>query len=96
MSHLEALLVNVRDVPDLSELGKPRLKQPDGRRITIQIQVADFARDKRYGNVRLGRDARIGAAIADVSDLEAATVAILEKVDPIIRRQATDLEIDAK
>ena len=41
MGNLEAVLVDVRDVPELAELGKPGLKQPDRRGIMIQIQVAD-------------------------------------------------------
>ena len=37
MRNLEAVLVDVRDVPELAELGKPGLKQPDWREIMIQI-----------------------------------------------------------
>ncbi len=64
MRHLETLPVNVRNVPELAELGEPRLKQPDRRRIMIHVQVRDFIHNERDGDVRLGRDPRIGAAIA--------------------------------
>ena len=86
----------LRDVPELAELGEPRLKQPDRRGIMIQIQVVIPSSNERNGDVCLGRDARIDAAIADVSDLETAVATVLQKANPIVRRLVAEMEVRAQ
>ena len=55
--------------PSLASRG---LEQPDRRGIMIYVQVADSIRNERNGDVRLGRDPRINAAITHVGDLDTA------------------------
>ena len=82
MSNLETALVNACDVPELSELGEPGLKQPNRRGIIVH--TVDFIFGEGNGYVRLGRNARIKTAVADVSDLETTLAAVLQKANSII------------
>ena len=85
MSNLEAALVNACDVPELSELEEPGMKQPNRRGIIIQ--AVDFIFDEGNGYVCLGHYARINTAVADISHLETTLAAVLQKPDSIVRRQ---------
>ena len=96
MCHLETLPVDVRNVPKLAELGEPRLEQPDRRGITIHVQVADSIRNERNGDVHLGRDPRINAAITDVCDLETARSTRLQEANAIVGRLAAQMEVRAQ
>ena len=87
--------MDVRDVPELAELGNSRLKQADRRGIMIQVGLISL-RNERNGHVRLGRDARIDTAVADVRDLETTVAAVLQKANPIVRRQAAEVKVRAQ
>ena len=86
--------MNLRDVPELAELGKPGLKQPDWREIMIQIVDSIFQEGNGY--MRLGCNARIATAVTDVSNLDTTLAAILKKANPVVRRLVAEMEVHSK
>ena len=94
VGRLEAALVNVCNIPELSKFREPRLKQLDCRRISVQA-VASIV-NERYCYLDLGRDPWIKAAVADVSDFETTLATILQKTDSIVWCQIADVKVHSK
>ena len=85
--------LNVRDLPELTKLGDSRFEQPDRCGI---VEAVDLTSNQGNGDVRLGHDTGIVAAIADVGDFKAPAPAVMQKADPIVRRLVADMKVNAE
>ncbi len=83
------------DVPEFAQLGKSRLKHTDRRGI-VDPGCWFHVRPSEMATCASAAVAGIDAAVADVSDLETAVAAVLEKANPIVRRQAADMKVRAQ
>jgi hypothetical protein len=76
MSNFKAALVNMCNIPELSEIEELGLEQTNRCKIVVQAVNSTFD----YGNsdMCLGRNARIDTAVADVGNLDATLATVLQ------------------
>ena len=82
-----------RDIPEFSQPGDSRLKHTESARGLDEI--ACFTSTREMATCASAMMRAIDMTIADIRDLETTVAAVLEKANPIIRRQVADLKVRA-